>query len=386
MTRSVTPSGAEDVPCSSPHSHTRNISAQADTTTAPSSRVTQAQVAARAGVSRTVASFVLNGRTDQRVAAQTAQRVIRAAEELGYRPNKIADILRTGESGTIALISDLVTTTAAAHAMVRGALEGARSHGKLLFTAETLGEPELEKQLVTNLLDRRVDGIVYATMFSREVSLPQCLAGERVVLLNCKDPSRGTTSILPDDHTAGADAGRLILKAGKEQQVVFLGLLPGNASATADWPNTRPLALQRRLAGLQGVLAAKGNLYAPELDEPLWDAPTGRTTMTRLLRQNASPTSVVCANDALALGVYQALEAFGSRIPEDVPVISFDGTQTAQWLLPPLASFALPHAQMGQMAVDALLGGESALEEGEVLVPMPLVQGASFPEPAAVTS
>ncbi|WP_159097644.1 MULTISPECIES: LacI family DNA-binding transcriptional regulator [unclassified Actinomyces] len=364
-------------PRASTHPKSNDASRQTEPKATHPARVTQAQVAARAGVSRTVASFVLNGRTDQRVAARTAQRVKQAAEELGYRPNKIADILRTGESGTIALVSDLVTTTAAAHAMVRGVLEGARSHGMLLFTAETLGEPELEEQLITNLLDRRADGIVYATMFSREVSLPPSLTGERVVLLNCKDPSRTTTSILPDDHAAGADAGRLILKAGSEGHVVFLGRLPGNASATANWPNTRPLALQRRLSGLQGVLAAKGSLHAPELDAPLWDAPTGRTTMARLLRQDGPPTAVVCANDALALGVYQALAALGLRVPEDVAIVSFDGTQMGQWFIPPLTSFALPHEQMGRTAIDTLLG-EDSLEAGELLVPMPLIAGGSI--------
>ena len=108
-------------------------------------RVTLAQVAARAGVSPTAASFVLSGRTDQRIAEETQQRVRTAADELGYQPNLTARILRTGTSGTIALVSDFITSTPYASAAVRGALEAARRTTRL-YIAETLGDPDLEER------------------------------------------------------------------------------------------------------------------------------------------------------------------------------------------------------------------------------------------------
>ena len=93
------------------------------------SRVTLAEVAERAGVSRSAAGFVLSGRRDQRIATQTWQRVERAAAELGYRPNLTARTLRTGLSGTVAMISDHISTTSLANAMISGAVRALGERG-----------------------------------------------------------------------------------------------------------------------------------------------------------------------------------------------------------------------------------------------------------------
>ncbi|PHP52343.1 LacI family transcriptional regulator [Actinomyces ruminis] len=255
-------------------------------------RVTQAQVAKRAGVSRTVASFVLNNRTDQRVSEATAQRVRAVAEELGYRPNAVANILRTGRSGTLAIISDLITTTAPAADMVLGAIEGAREHGKLLFTAETMIDEATEERIITNLLDRQVEGVLYASMFTRELSLPPSLAGQSVVLLNCLDPSCPYPSVLPDEREGGRQAARILVEAGRASLVLFVGTLPGGASATSDWPDTKPIALRRRLEGIREVLATTDSrLVTDPLSEARWDPPTGRESVLRALRRGVRPSA-----------------------------------------------------------------------------------------------
>lgn len=347
-----------------------------------SQRVTQAQVAARAGVSRTIASFVLNGRKDQRVAPATAQRVLEAAAELGYRPNVIATILRTGESGTIALISDYITTTAGANGLVKGVIDGAHSKGTLLFTTETLGDSSLEQQLIANLIDRQVDGFIYASMFTREVVVPEVLLKEPTVLLNCLDTRQRLPSVLPDEEGAGRDAADLLIKAGRADDIAFIGVLPGGAVASTQWQGTKPLALSRRLAGLTDRLSrAGGSMTMDPIDAPAWDAPTGRRAMSAVLTAGRRPTAVVCANDALALGGYQAIAEAGLRIPDDISVVSFDGSELSSWMHPELTSLTLPHLAMGRSAVRLLLAGEDSPEatmNETLLMPMPVRKGASI--------
>lgn len=99
-------------------------------------RVTMADVARRAGVSPTTASFALSGRTDMRISAASRERVLEAARELGYRPNVTARSLRTKSTQTIGFVSDRITTTPFAGDVIRGAMEAAREREHLLFITE----------------------------------------------------------------------------------------------------------------------------------------------------------------------------------------------------------------------------------------------------------
>ena len=114
-------------------------------------RVTLMDVAKRAGVSRTTASFVTTGRTDMRISADAQERVLRAARELDYRPSLLARSLRTNRSQTIGLLSDGVAADAFAGDMIRGALAAALLHEHLLFIAETGGDDSTPMIAVTGL-------------------------------------------------------------------------------------------------------------------------------------------------------------------------------------------------------------------------------------------
>ena len=87
----------------------------------------------------------------------------------------------------------------------------------------------------------------------------------------------------------------------------------------------------------------------PQLEEKI---------MRDILATGPAPTAVVCANDRLALGAYQALHEAGLRVPDDVSVVSFDDSELASWMRPALTSIALPHYELGAMAVNLLLGDD----------------------------
>jgi len=196
-----------------------------------SKRVTLQQVADAAGVSRSAASFVMTGRTDQRISEATIKKVRKAAADLSYRPNLTAKTLRTGKSGTVGLVSDFIGTTSHANSMVMGALDVLRDKGKLLFTVDTQGDADVESKSIKALLDRQVDGVIYAAMFTREAKVPAVLRTVPTVLLNCLDETddgradSAFSSVVPDEYQAGCDASRLLLEAGHTDRIVFVGLL-----------------------------------------------------------------------------------------------------------------------------------------------------------------
>ena len=342
-------------------------------------RVTLREVARRAGVSPTAASFVLSDRDDQRISEQTKQRVRKAARELQYRPDLTARGLRTGTSGTIALVSEFLSTTAYAGAAVRGALEAARRHGALLYIAETLGDPQVEQQLLQGMLDRRVDGFVYAAMFTHTVVVPQALRDVPLVLLNCISSDVKAPMVIPDEVGAGAAAARALLDAGHRDAIYFVGTLPPGVRSTPGWEGREAWALTERLKGIRAELKGARVALAGTATVTDWEPRDGRDAVSALLRDGAVPKAVICVNDRVAMGAYQALATAGLQIPRDVSVISFDDSDIAGWLQPMLSSVALPHAELGRTAIELLLAGTP--RSGRQRVPMSLVERESVGPP-----
>ena len=345
-------------------------------------RVTLTEVAKRAGVSRSAVSFVLNGRTDQRLSADTFTRVRRAAEELGYSPNATAKTLRTGKSGAVALVSDFIGTTSFANAMVRGVLESLRDADTLLYTVDTQGEATLEARLLQSLVNRDVDGIIYGSMFTRTVGIPALLRNAPFVLLNCVSEDSDARAVVPDEVAAGATAATTLLSAGHHDRIWFVGAFPPGFTGGAAWHGRTPLALEARLQGIERTLATAGTTLAGRATiEDDWDVANGRSSVAKLLASGASPSALICINDAVGVGAYQALQAAGTRIPDDVSVIAFDGSPLTTSVLPTLTSVALPHEELGRLAAQLLLSGSTVPRIHRV--PMPLTLGQSISAPAA---
>jgi LacI family transcriptional regulator len=337
------------------------------------SRATLADVARRAGLSKTAASMVLNGREGTRLSADAHRRVFAAAAELGYRPNVAARSLRTQKSSTLAFISDIVATTRFAGDMIRGALDAAREHDHVLLIAETQGDESFEQSAIEAMLDRQVDGVIYAAMATRHLTVPAALLTQPTVLLNAASDAR--PCVLPDDEQAGHSVATALIEAGHHQRI---GLIGRNRLKESD-PEVS-LAALARLRGIERALTAAGAGLAVSVSCQDWLPEYGYTAMRSLLRRRTRPTAVICMNDRLAFGAYQALAEAGLGIPHDLSVVSFDDDAIAAWLRPGLSTVALPHEQMGRRAVELLLAGTSV---DRCLVPMPLRRRGSIGPPPA---
>ena len=333
-------------------------------------RVRLRDVAERAGVSQTTVSFVLNERPGSGISVETRDRVLRVAREMGYRPNEAARSLRTRVTHTIGLISDQIVTDNYGGDLIRGALVTALRHEHLLIVVESQDDPEVERHLVEDLLARQVDGIIVATIGSDRVRLPGALTDGRTVLLNCTS-SHGLPAILADEFAGGRDAANALLRAGHRRGIFLVGETPDAL---------RPARERRR--GVEAALAEARVDLEGTIDCTWW--PESAYDDVGALLASGRPRALICLNDRVAFGAYQAIVGAGLRIPDDISVVSFDDSELARWLRPQLTSVALPYYDMGRMAVESVLGLRQEWAGGQwqaQLVAMPLRERGSIAPP-----
>ncbi|PRH80812.1 LacI family transcriptional regulator [Streptomyces solincola] len=343
-------------------------------------------VAAAAGVSTATVSQVLNRVEGKRIREETRQRVWRAAEELGYAPNGMARGLRTRRSQTIGFVSDEIATTPHAGRLILGAQEAAAAEGLVLLLVNTGGDDALERRSIDMLLQRQVDGVLYAAMYHRTVELPGALRTTPTVLLDAGSPDPAVPSVVPDEVQGGLAATRELTRHGHRR----IGLVV----QTEDLP-----ARQGRLRGYRQALAEVGVAYDPELvaaekavpfNTVGGDVEAGYRAARRLLGAKRRPTALFCFNDRMAAGAYRAAAESRLSIPDDLSVIGFDDQElVCESVHPHLSTVRLPHYEMGARAVARLLALVTAPDrpaapdtDAKELLPCPLVARASVAPPS----
>jgi LacI family transcriptional regulator, galactose operon repressor len=300
-------------------------------------------VARVAGVSQTTVSFVINNAPNATIPQETRDRVWAAVEELGWQPNAMARGLRLQRSHTIGLISDEIATSSHAGKIIQGAQDAAWAHTKMLLVINTGSNIDIERAAIKMMLERQVEGLIYATMYHRAV-VPPAPAQVPIVLLDCYVADRSLPSVVPDEVQGGRTATELLLRKG-HRRIGFInevGPLPG---------------MFGRLDGYKQALAAYGLPFDPNLVRTgTVIAPEGYRCATELMQLPERPTALFCYNDSMAMGAYDAVKLLGLTIPGDVAIVGFDNLEViAAQLRPPLTTIELPHYAMGEWAVQYLL-------------------------------
>ncbi|VTR75787.1 LacI family DNA-binding transcriptional regulator [Cellulomonas hominis] len=316
-------------------------------------RVSIRDVATRAGVSPTTVSHVLNRTPGTRTSATTQERVRRAATELGYSANAVARTLRTRRSNSVGFVGDEIATTPYAGQLIAGAQEVVRTHDGVLLVTNTEYDADLEAREVRELLDREVDGVLYAAMYHRLVRVPEALDGVPVVVLNAEAVGGTHSWVTPDEVAGGLDAAEALLGAGHRR----LAMLNNADDIPAAKGRPEGFLAACRQAGLPGADVSV------IVSEQTYDA-AHRAALDVLGRPDR-PTGLFCFNDRMAMGAYRAAHELGLRIGRDVSVVGFDDMQIiTEAVDPPLTSVALPHRAMGAWAAEQLYLQISALDEG----------------------
>lgn len=314
------------------------------------------EVAQRAGVSIRTVSRVLN--EHPHVANETRERVLRVIEELDFRPNAAARYMRTGQSQLIGFLTDEVAQNIFSYDLIIGAQQAAWEHEKLLFLLNTGNDPQVETRAINMMRDHQVEGIIYATMYHREIGHSQFPEDIPVVLVNCFADDRLLPFIVPDEVGGGRLATETLLKKG-HQRIGFVNVAAQEPA---------PLG---RLEGYRQALAHYGIPFDEALVRYIEEPFEGLATSTydcvlSLLQMHDPPTGIFCFNDLMALGAYDAIRKSNLRIPEDVAIVGFDNVEVlAAQIHPPLTTIELPLFEMGQLAVRMLLEAGASTHNGQ---------------------
>lgn len=304
------------------------------------------EVAALAGVSWKTVSNVVNGTAVVR--PQTRARVESAIAELGYRPTLSGRHLRQGRSKLLALAcADVRLSYFAdlAHAVIKAA--GSRDYTVLLD--ETFADVERERHAAFGFGVHLLDGLIFSpqTLTRTELDdagkqLPTVLLGEHALPEPGEDVQIDRVVI---DNGASARQATEHLLAGGRRRIAFLGADPTGRSGTG--------ALRR-----DGYLQALGNVDAAVvLPTAIYSRAEGLSRVATYLGDPAAAgtDALVCANDQLAIGAMAAVRQAGLRVPEDVAVLGWDGSEEGAYAYPGLTSVAPDLEELATLAVDLLI-------------------------------
>jgi LacI family transcriptional regulator len=325
--------------------------------------ITIKDIARRADVGVGTVSRVLNDSPN--VSPATREKVRRVMAEVGYRPKSAAKTLRTRRAQEIGFITDEIASTPFAVDTIRGAQDAAWEMGKLLVLINTNNNPELLRAAIETMLERQVEGLIFATWFHRMVELPANIFELPAALVDCFVAERNLPSVVPDEVLGGYEATEVLLKEGHRR----IGFLNNHERQPASFG---------RLEGYQRALAAYDVPYLPELVSYISaDADGGYAGASALMQHPEPPTALFCFNDRSAMGAYDALRDLKLAVPRDVAIVSFDNQELiAAHLRPSLTTMQLPHYAMGVWAVNYLLrplGEASPVLAPQIQLPCPVV-------------
>jgi LacI family transcriptional regulator len=299
-------------------------------------------VARRAGVASITASRVIN--KSGYASAETRERVLAAAKEMGYVPNRLASSLRSRRTKVLALVLTDITNpffTVAA----RGVEDVANKAGYTVIFCNTDEDKEKEKKYVEILMQNQVDGIILVPSDSDSESVETLQQNNvQVVVIDRHVPSQNVDQVRCDSVGGAYQLTQLLIKLGHQRIVLLNG--PQNVSTAVD-----------RLAGFNQALQAAGSALTGEqlVISGAFTRASGYQMTRQALSTSPRPTALFAGNNFIALGALQALEEAGVRVPDDMAVVTFDDLPEALVTTPFLTAAAQPVYEMAARATEILI-------------------------------
>lgn len=278
--------------------------------------ITSAEVAMRAGVSRSAVSRVFTPGAS--VSKTTAAKVRAAASELGYRPNVLARSLITGRSRIIGLVVAYLENQFYPEAIEKLSKSlQERGYHVLVFMASN--DEAATQGVIDELLDYQVDGIVVASVGISNDLTRRCEdAGIPIVLFNRDQFDDRLSSVTSDNHAGGRKLAEFLISGGHTRIGHIAGW--GGASTQIDREAGFSAGLQK--AGLSLVAREIGNFHFD----------TAKVAARAMFDVDAPPDAVFVANDHMAFAVMDVLRFdLGISIPNDVSVVGYDDVPLAAW-------------------------------------------------------
>lgn len=301
-------------------------------------RPTIHDVAARAGVSKSLVSLALRG--SPKVSDTSRSAIMAAAKELGYRPNATARSLADSRSRTIGInMAELDNPIfpqmlSGAHAVIRE-----RGYNTMLVSGER--DPEVESEELAKLLEFQVEGLILISHRMPAATVRSLSTDVPVVVLTL----RGITGPGIDSVTSDDEAGTRLLM----QHLFDLG---HSQIAHISGGSLEPAVVRERI--YREEMAAAGFTDAIRIAHGDLTNEGGLQATREMLSDGEPPTAIFAANDISAVGAMSACQEFGFRVPEEISIVGYDGIPLGALRSVSLTTIAQPFEEMGRLAAKRL--------------------------------
>ncbi|EMK6855556.1 substrate-binding domain-containing protein [Vibrio cholerae] len=303
---------------------------------------TMKDIARLAGVSTSTVSHVIN--KSRFVSDEIAERVNNAAQQLNYAPSALARSLKMNRTKTIGM---LVTTSTNPFfgEVVKGVERSCYHQGYNLILCNTEGDNQRMKASINTLLQKRVDGLLLmcSTLEGERLDVFDRYPDIPIVVMDWGPILFASDKIQDNSLQGGYMAAKHLIECGHKE----IGCITG--------PLIRHQA-QMRYEGYKRALAEAGIAINPDwIVESDFECEGGYQAFEKLYERGKLPSALFVSNDMMAMGVIQAANQRGLRVPDDLSLIGYDDVHIAKFMTPALTTIHQPKYRLGKAAVDTLL-------------------------------
>jgi len=323
-------------------------------------RATITDVASEAGVHPSTVSRVLNGHAGSTIRPATRERVLAAADVLGYRPSALARSLRLQRTLTLGMLVPDITNPFFS-SIIKGAEDAARERGYNLILCNSEDQPEREAAYLRLLRERQVDGVLIASSQMADETIEGLRADSfPFVLVNRAAQDGEDLAVVVDNHAAAVEVVAHLAALGHRRVGHIAG--PQNTTTGRD-----------RREGYEAGVRAHGLAHEQALvvEADAFSEDAGDRALGIMLAGPARPTAVFAANDLIAVGMLQRLRRIGVRVPDDLSIVGFNDIPLAGLLEPALTTVRVPQLAMGVAGAHLLIDRLEGRPIGEIRLTLP---------------
>lgn len=310
-------------------------------------KISIADLALAAGVSKTLVSMVLNGKARENgISPDTEARVIEIARRLNYQPNSFARGLRLGKSNSIGLILPDISNTFYA-TLARSVEDIARSHKYSVFMCSSDESKESELNLLKLMTDKQADGIILASTLDDDAPIREILGNDFPLILVDREWKNTSFPVVKVDNFNATKQATEYLIAKGHTKISIMTIGPSHLSTQVD-------RINGYMAGLEAKNIPVVKNYIVEI--PHYDIQRCICTSVFAWRStNTTPTAIIAANNFIAKGCLDCIINNKLSIPEEVSLISFDDIELFHYSNPSVTAISQPIREIGEKAFVEIL-------------------------------
>lgn len=309
--------------------------------------VTIYDIAKETGYSAPTISKALNGTGG--LSVKTRDKILKAAEALGYKPNMAARSLTTKKSYLVGVIfEDADMQRGFEHPLFGGIMNTIRTEMEnsgydLIFLSRSLLAKK--RSYLEHCLHRNVDAVMIINPLSVDEDLME-LANSEIPCVSINYIIPGVPSVVTANVDAGYKAGKFLIEKGHKK----IGYISGSFTQYN-------LAAKERLEGLRKAVDEAGLEFDENNIEycAKWTRALGYEAMKKLHEKNPQLTAVFVANDNMAFGAMEYLESIKVKMPDEISIIGFDNEQASEFITPTLTTFKQNRLTIGKLSSEMLM-------------------------------